>query len=205
MYVCRAQVQGSVTPGKWVKGNCNVAYNGAEIAMTQYQVAYGNAVWQPSSTIRTGTDSDGTPLVSCRVRYDAGFPQGDQGNQPGKLLNGVCRIPYGGAELVINPPFEALYAEGGYPPPYPYPYPPYPYPPPYPPPQPAYPTPNPSTVRWRSSGNKETPGPGAIQGGPGYGPEPDAPLYICREGANFSDIAKGVGKASKQLNDCCAG
>ncbi len=49
MCVCRAQVQGSVTPGKWVKGNCNVAYNGSEVVMSQYQVAYGDAVWQPYS------------------------------------------------------------------------------------------------------------------------------------------------------------
>ncbi len=100
MYVCRAQVQGSVTPGKWVKGNCNVAYNGSEVVMSQYQVAYGDAVWQPYSgspygLIRTGTDSDGAPLYSCRAHYNPGFPQGDQGNQPGKLLNGACRIPYG--------------------------------------------------------------------------------------------------------------
>lgn len=191
MYVCRAQVQGSVTPGKWVKGNCNVAYNGSEVVMAQYQVAYGNALWQPYSAsfyglIRTGTDSDGTPLFSCRVHYDPGFPQGDQGNQPGKLLNGTCRIPYGGGELVINPPFQALYPEGAYPPyPPPYPYPPYsPYPPPLPP-QPAYPTPNPSTVTWRAARGGGQPGPGAIEGGPGYGPEPDAPLYICRAGDNY--------------------
>ena len=115
MYICRAQVQGSVQPGKWVGGNCNVPFNGSEIVTTQYQVAYGDAVWQPYSPqsyglVRTGTDVDGSPLYSCRVHYNPGFPQGDLGNQPGKLLNGACRIPIGGSEVVINPPFEALYA-----------------------------------------------------------------------------------------------
>jgi len=181
MYICRAQVQGSMAPGKWVKGNCNVAYNGSEVVAQQYQVAYGDAVWQPYSTsayglIRTGTDSDGTPLFSCRVHYDAGFPQGDQGNQPGKFMNGACRIPYGGGELVINPPFEALYAAGGYPP--------FPYPP-LTPERPTFPTPNPSTVIWKAAREGDKPGPGAIEGGPGYGPDPNAPLYICRAGDKY--------------------
>jgi hypothetical protein len=192
MYICRAQVQGSVTPGKWVNGYCNVAFNGQEVVMSQYQVAYGDAVWQPYSgttygLVRTGTDSDGTPLYSCRVHYDAGFPNGDQGNQPGKLSGGACRIPYGGGELVRNPPFEVLVGGGGYPP-----YPPYPPPyPPYPPPQPAYPVPNPSTVNWRSAQGGDTPGAGAIQGGPGYGPEPGSPLYVCRAGTYAGGLFPG--------------
>jgi Protein of unknown function (DUF3421) len=192
MYVCRASVEGSVIPGKWVKGNCNVAFGGKEIVATQYQIAYGEAVWQPYSgtaygLLRTGTDSDGTPLFSCRVHYNPGFPQGDQGNQPGKLLNGACRIPYGGGELVIGPPFEALYSGGGYPP-YPPPYPPY-SPPPYPTQQ--YPVPGPSTVTWRAARAGDTPGPGAIEGGPGYGPDPGAPLYVCRAGVYAGGLFPG--------------
>jgi Protein of unknown function (DUF3421) len=192
MYICRAQVQGSVTPGKWVNGYCNVAFNGQEVVMSQYQVAYGDALWQPYSgttygLLRTGTDSDGTPLFSCRVHYNAGFPQGDQGNQPGKLRAGVCRVPYAGGELALNPPFEVLTSDSGYPP-FPSPY---PYPPPYPPAQPAYPLPNPSTVTWRSAQAGDTPGPGAIQGGPGYGPDPDAPLYVCRAGTYAGGLFPG--------------
>lgn len=114
-----------------------------------------------------------------RVHYNPGFPQGDLGNQPGKLLNGACRIPIGGSEVVINPPFEALFADG-YNPPYPPPYPPHP---PYSP-QPVYPTPDAGTVSWRAGQEGDVPGPGAIEGGPGNGPEPDAPLYICRAGQN---------------------
>jgi hypothetical protein len=33
LYLCRANVGSSVTPGKWVKGNCNVAYGGREMIM----------------------------------------------------------------------------------------------------------------------------------------------------------------------------
>jgi hypothetical protein len=190
MYICRARIGGSVTPGKWVKGNCNVAFDGKEQVMNQYQVAYGDAIWQPYSStqwglVRSGNNRDGSPLYSCRVHYNPGFMQGDQGYQPGKLENGVCRIPYGGSELTINPPFEALYRNGGY-----NPYPPYP---PYPPgpPQPAYPTPNPSTVTWRAAVSGDTPGPGAIEGGPGNGPEPGAPLYVCRAGATGGGLFPG--------------
>jgi hypothetical protein len=198
MYICRGQVQGSVTPGKWVKGNCNVAFGGKEVVLTQYQIAYGDALWQPYGNttyglLRTGTDSDGTPLFSCRVHYNPGFPQGDQGNQPGKLLNGACRIPYGGGELVIGPPFEVLSVDGGYNPPYPPPYPsPYPQPYPYPPlPTQVYPMPNPSTVTWKPAHEGDTPGPGAIEGGPGNGPEPGSPLYVCRAGVYAGGLFPG--------------
>lgn len=196
MFVCRAQVESSLVPGKWVKGNCNVAYGGKEVVMRQYQVAYGDAVWQPYSgsvygLVRTGTDSDGTPLFSCRAHYNPGFPQGDQGNQPGKLAKGACRIPYGGGELVIGPPFEALYGGGGggYPP---YPYPPYsPYPPNPPMPTQVYPMPGASTVTWRAAKEGDTPGPGAIEGGPGNGPEPGSPLYVCRAGVYAGGLFPG--------------
>ncbi|MBV9305934.1 MAG: DUF3421 domain-containing protein [Acidobacteriaceae bacterium] len=203
MYVCRSRYQGSVQPGKWVGGNCNIAYGGREIVRSSYEVAYGNATWLPYDPTRnglyqTGTDSDGTPLFTCRVRYRGsssnfpqipGFPLGtDLGYQPGKLLNGSCHVPLGGQEVVQGPPFEALYVFGGYYPP--------PYPPSYPPPAPTPPTapavpyaqPGPSSVAWRSAHAPFTPGEGAIEGGPGNGPKPDAPLYICRSGYNGSLI-----------------
>ena len=45
MYICRARVQGSLVPGKWVQGNCNVAFGGSEQIMRSYEVAYGSARW----------------------------------------------------------------------------------------------------------------------------------------------------------------
>lgn len=205
MYICRARFEGSTTPGKWVKGNCNIAFGGKEQVMNTYQVAYGDAVWQPYSStanglVRTGNDRDGTPLYSCRVRYNPGpMDGGDQGYQPGKLLNGACRIPFAGSELVINPPFDALYNPGSNP--YPPPYPP-PYTPPGPP-QPNYPTPDPSTVNWQSARAGDTPGAGAIEGGPGNGPEPGAPLYVCRAAGTNGGLFPGKwiqGKCSIAFN-----
>jgi hypothetical protein len=190
LYVCRANVQGSTIPGKWLKGNCNVASGGHEVIVHEYQVAYGNASWQPyvgntNGLVQAGTDAGGAPLFSCRAN-------GDQGYQPGKMLNGMCRIPLGGNEVVVKPPFDALYVGGRtYPISSPSAYSPaYPQrryaryaPPSYPPPGYApssYPTPNPSTVTWRPAKAPAVPGSGAIQGGPGNGPNPGSPLYICR-------------------------
>jgi hypothetical protein len=258
MYICRAMYQGSMTPGKWVKGNCNISYGGQEHVMRQYQVAYGNARWRRfngnvNGLIQTGTEADGRPLYSCRVHYYSGstgpsFPNAyppdenipnmpsppdmnppdmsppsmnpptvnppsmpnvpnfpnlhlfnislsspmgistadygsDLGFQPGKIVNGNCNFPLGGREIVQPPPFQALYpGGGGYPPyypPYPPPYPPYP-----PPPQtPIAPPLGPSSVTWQSEQAPFTPGAGAIIGGPGDGPTPGSPLYICRAGA----------------------
>jgi hypothetical protein len=187
MFICRSRYQGSMQPGKWVSGNCNIAYGGQEISQSSYEIAYGNAIWLPFNRntfglIQTGTDTDGTPLYSCRLRYYGGIPgnfgNNDRGYQPGKLLNGMCHIPFGGQELVQPPPFEALYSPGGnYPPQYPVP------PTPTTPVTP-YAQPGPSSVTWQGAETPFTPGPGAIMGGPGNGPKPGAPLYICRAGTN---------------------
>ncbi len=137
MYVCRAQDGGSLVPGKWVGGNCNVAFNNSEDVMQTYEVAYGTARWggyrgNTRGLIQMGNEPDGSPLYSCRVHYTTNFPPADFGFQPGKLVgDGTCHFPLGGREMVQSAPFEVLYgAGGGYPP---YPYPPYPYPQPPPP------------------------------------------------------------------------
>ncbi len=240
MYICRAQVQGSLVPGKWVQGNCNVAFGGSEQIMRTYEVAYGRARWGAYGgsfygLAQMGRDSNGNPLYSCRIHYiDASG--NDYGFQPGKLVSdGTCHIPFGGAEITSGPPFEVLYATGGGRPPYspPY-YPPYyPYPPaqqqpfpacklgdrgvgldvntgwwvgpncssidsqgritelkypqpaqppaytPPPPPPPPY-DPGPSSVTWQQAQKPFVPGQDAIMGGPGNGPKPGSPLYICR-------------------------
>ena len=75
-------------------------------------------------------------------------------------------------------------------------------PPPYTPPPPPY-DPGPSSVTWQPAQKPFVPGQNAIMGGPGNGPKPGSPLYVCRvqynnnlfpgkwvEGAcNFSDDA----------------
>jgi len=253
MYICRAQIQGSIVPGKWVQGNCNIPFGGSEQIMRTYEVAYGSARWgayQGSfyGLAQTGNDANGSPLYSCRLHYvDAS--SNDYGFQPGKLVSdGTCHIPFGGTEMIQNPPFEVLYATGGgrppYQPPYYPPYPPYPYPHPqpqpqqqpypacelggpgvtldtrrgwwvgpscssidspghivelkYPPVQPAYTAPPPpydpgaSSVTWQQAQKPFVPGAGAIEGGPGNGPKPGAPLYICR--VNYNNNALYPGK-----------
>ncbi len=233
MYICRAPVQGNMTPGKWVQGNCNVAFGGAEQIMRSYQVAYGSARWggyrgSTYGLVQMGRDADGSPLYSCRVNYvDASG--NSYGYQPGKLVSGgTCNIPFGGAEVIQPPPFEVLYPTGGgrppwipgFPPYYPNPPAPQPYPGcrlgdpsvsldintgwwvgpncssvdnqgrimqlKYPPgftpgPQgpPPY-NPGPSSVTWQPAQKPFVPGPDAIKGGPGKGPQPGSPLFVCR-------------------------
>ena len=236
MFICRAQIQGRVVPGKWVQGNCNVAYGGSEQIIGSYEVAYGSARWRQYQgsvygLAQTGSNADGSPLYSCRIHYSPNSGT-DYGYQPGKLTSdGTCHVPMGGSEVVQGPPFEVLYAIGGgrrpypYPPyPYPYPYPPVPvqpdqaYPPcrPYAPNvtrevrggtgwwvgprcsstdnfgnvQPKYPQPGddvvppydpgPSSVMWQQAQSPFVPGDDAVKGGPGNGPKPDSPLYVCR-------------------------
>ncbi len=101
VYVCRAQIQGSLVPGKWVQGSCNVAFGNAEQIMARYEVAYGAARWgkyrgDTYGLIQTGNEPDGSPLFSCRVHYVAGMMNTDYGYQPGKLVaDGHLPLPVG--------------------------------------------------------------------------------------------------------------
>lgn len=224
MYVCRGQDGGSLVPGKWVKGNCNVAFNGREDVLRQYEVAFGSAQWGSyqgnfQGLVRTGRDVDGSPLYSCRVRASGQFDMQDLGWQPGKLLrDGTCHYAMGGQEVTANPPFDVLFGAGGNRPDRPYP------PPPaslpycrlvdsgvvlngdgqwvgpncapsdglgHPPrgqqnasslsQAPAGPyEPGPSSVTWQAAQSPFQPGEGAVMGGPGNGPKPGAPLWVCR-------------------------
>jgi len=235
MFICRARVQESLTPGKWVQGNCNVAFSGSEQIIRSYEVAYGSARWggyrgNAYGLIQMGRDADGSPLYSCRVNYVDANGNG-YGYQPGKLVSsGTCNIPFGGVEVIQPPPFEVLYATGGgrppwspgYPPYYPTPQPQQPYPAcklgdpgvgldvnkgwwvgpncssidsqgrimelkyPQPPgyaPAPQGPppyNPGPSSVSWQPAQKPFVPGADAIKGGPGKGPQPGSPLFVCR-------------------------
>ncbi len=112
LFICRAEEAGGLHPGKWVKGNCNIAYEGREIVASHYEVAYGGADWRPyegnsRGLVQTGNDADGSPFYSCRVKYR------NLGYQPGKLTDGKCEFPYGGKEIVQRNSFEVLYAESG--------------------------------------------------------------------------------------------
>jgi len=112
LYVCRAAYQGGTQPGKWVKGNCNIAYDSREVPTSTYEVAYGPAEWRPYAgpspdLLQTGSEANGSPLYTCRVKYR------NHGYQPGKLTDGKCDIPWSGKEVVQKSPFEALYVPGG--------------------------------------------------------------------------------------------
>lgn len=109
LYVCHAEHQGGVHPGKVVGKACNIAWKGAEVAASKFEVlvaapeavrwvaAMDGAV--PEGALVGG--QDGTSLFPvCRVR---------QGNadHPGKLDGQSCSIGYGGRE-VKAPRYEIL-------------------------------------------------------------------------------------------------
>ena len=202
MYICRARIGGSITPGKWVKGNCNIAFGGKEQVMNQYQVAYGNAIWQPYSStqyglLRTADDRDGSPLYSCRFTTTQASCKAIRDTSPANWRMVCAAFPSEapnsssirpstlstGTEDIIHIRLILLTLRGRH--------------------NLHNPTPDASTVTWRSARAGDTPGPGAIEGGPGNGPEPGAPLYVCRAGGTTGGLFPGKwiqGKCSIAFN-----
>ena len=130
MYICRARVQNSMVPGKWVQGNCNVPFGGSEGIMRSYEVAYGSARWGAYRGSTYGLDKWAETLTaasSIPAAFTTIASGTDYGYQPGKLVpNGTCHVPFGEGEVVQPPPFQVLYATGGGRPPVNPPYNPYP-------------------------------------------------------------------------------
>jgi len=112
IFVCRANYNGGMHPGKVVAGNCNIGYGGNEIVLQHYVVLMGpltmRSLWvegfSPANrNFRAGVDSDGvTPLYVCRALYNGGL-------HPGKVVAGNCNITYGGREVVLHN-FQVLQA-----------------------------------------------------------------------------------------------
>jgi len=117
LYICRAGAGGGLYPGKWIQGQCSIAYGGREYKENTYDVAYGSAMWGSfggltSDLIQGGYDSDQNPIFICRVPH-FNFWFKDRGYQPGQLVNGQCAVSYGGPGVPSGPPFEALYSTAG--------------------------------------------------------------------------------------------
>ena len=108
LYVCRAQSDNNLYPGKWMQGSCRFADGQHELVQDTYEVATGPAEWRDfdgniGALVPGGYAADGTQLYICRK--DLGK---DKGLQPGWLSNGKCHIPYN-YDNVSSPPFQALY------------------------------------------------------------------------------------------------
>lgn len=102
LYVCRAQYNGGLHPGKLFAGNCNIGWGGDEIVATQYQVlvSYSRLHWVsashgyiPVNAIRGGYEQ-GNPLFICQAEYRRGM-------HTGKVVGQMCHIGWGGKEIAI--------------------------------------------------------------------------------------------------------
>jgi hypothetical protein len=102
LFICHANYNGGVHPGKVVKGNCNISWGGNEIPMRNYQVLVSNSnlSWVsgsfggiPANAVVGGFEN-GAPLYICQVRYNGGV-------HPGKIVSGNCNIGWGGREVSL--------------------------------------------------------------------------------------------------------
>ncbi|HEY9675367.1 MAG TPA: DUF3421 domain-containing protein [Waterburya sp.] len=103
LYVCRAEYEGALHPGKLWKGNCNIGFGGQEVVLNNYEVLIqaSNSRWQspvnrrlPNGTV-VGGQASGQNLYVCRAEYQGDF-------HPGKLWRGNCNIGLGGQEVVLD-------------------------------------------------------------------------------------------------------
>lgn len=110
LYVCRANYQGGVHPGKIVGGNCNIGYGGAEITIPRYEVLTTSEPhrisWVGASGGRlapnavVGGQEPGRQLYVCRASYQGGV-------HPGKVVGSNCNIGWGGREITL-PNYEVM-------------------------------------------------------------------------------------------------
>ncbi len=102
LFVCRANYNGGVHPGKMVGDRCNISWGGREIVMDRYQVmvsAYplnwvrANFGGIPGDAIPGGYEN-GKTLYICQASYMGGI-------HPGKIVDRNCDIAYGGKEIPV--------------------------------------------------------------------------------------------------------
>ena len=106
LYVCSAQFNGGVHPGKLRRGfgGCVVGYGGREFTVEQYSTLIGKGRWQsgvPADRldrvgVNGGQEANGSPLYVCRADFNNGV-------HPGKVgaSTGGCNITYGGVERTV--------------------------------------------------------------------------------------------------------
>lgn len=107
IYVGRATHEGALIPGKVVPahGVCYIAWGGAEIPKTEYDVLCDAAgLWVacsgadiPGQALQGGTSEDGEPLFIGRATHEGTITVGKV-----QQSHGVCYIPYGGQEVAFN-------------------------------------------------------------------------------------------------------
>jgi hypothetical protein len=118
LYVCRANYNGGVHPGKWIAGRCNISYGGNEYPISNYEVAAGTGVWgKPKPNYQDaliGGQEPNRTLYVCRVHFLGDicpfFCCSDHGYHSGKVVAGKCNFGFEGAEDDTHTDFEVFYA-----------------------------------------------------------------------------------------------
>ncbi|GEM_PF-2422928 len=102
LFVCHADFQGGVHPGKFLAGKCNISWGGREIAMSNYellisrtplfwmQANYGNI---PGNAVAGGYEGPRT-LYICQADFNGGV-------HPGKVVDRKCNFGWGGREISV--------------------------------------------------------------------------------------------------------
>ena len=117
LFVCRANFQQDVHPGKLVGGKCHIGWGGREYPISPYEMAVASPsshYWGragESSTPIAGGREGGRALIICRSEHRSS-PDGrtfvSHGMHSGKLIGRNCHFGYGGQEI-INANYEVLY------------------------------------------------------------------------------------------------
>lgn len=107
-YVCRANYQGGIHPGKYFAGNCNISWGGREVVMQNFEMLVSDKrlAWVGSSygaiprhAIPGGSENNRT-LYVCQADYQ-------NGTHTGKVIGKNCNFGWGGRE-VFTPHYSVL-------------------------------------------------------------------------------------------------
>lgn len=102
LFVCRANYNGGLHPGKLIAGRCNIGWGGNEISLSHYEVlvakrpmawiAAANGYVPPKAVI--GGYQQNQQLAVCQAQYNGG-------THPGKVVANMCNFGWGGREITI--------------------------------------------------------------------------------------------------------
>jgi phospholipase C len=105
LYVCRANYQGGVHPGKVYENTCYIGWGGREVGITSFEVLTGSGSWGPARSNYDGAfaggEENGQSLLLCRANIDGIM-------NPGKVVAGNCNFGWFGQEIVAAN-FEVFY------------------------------------------------------------------------------------------------
>lgn len=105
LYLCRAEFQGGLHPGKLVAKNCNIGFGGSEVLLPEYEILLApdaSVDWVAASegqiprySLPAGREPGRPVLYACRGAHRSGV-------HPGKLVAANCNISWGGLEILLE-------------------------------------------------------------------------------------------------------